>query len=147
VGYFAPLGFYSKSLQRHHKKWTSLDVELYAIVASFRHFEHMILGCKTTVMLDCKAIEFLHKHKDGNGRASRWFNYLSQFEYSVTHVKGIANGLSDYLSRNPIDDPLNTGDGELLRDTSCSRIREGSFNSLSRTCRWVGWTVPTTKQR
>ena len=40
VGYFAPLGFYSKSLQRHHKKWTSLDVELYAIVASFRHFEH-----------------------------------------------------------------------------------------------------------
>ena len=116
VGYFAPLGFYSKSLQRHHKKWTSLDVELYAIVASFRHFEHMILGCKTTVMSDCKAIEFLHKHKDGNGRVSRWFNYLSQFEYSVTHVKGVSNGLSDYLSRNPIDDPLNTGDGELFRD-------------------------------
>jgi hypothetical protein len=34
----------------------------------------------------------------------------------VTHVKGIANGLSDYLSRNPIDGPLNTGDGELFRD-------------------------------
>jgi hypothetical protein len=28
VGHFAPLGFYSKSLQRDHKKLTSLDVEL-----------------------------------------------------------------------------------------------------------------------
>jgi hypothetical protein len=44
VGYFAPLASYSKALQRHHKKWTSLDVELCAIVASFRHFEHVIIG-------------------------------------------------------------------------------------------------------
>ena len=138
VGYFAPLAFYSKALQRHHKKWTSLDVELYAIVASFRHFEHVILGCSTVVMSDCKAIEFLHKHKHGNGRISRWFNYLSQFQYSVTHVKGIQNGASDYLSRNPIDDPLNTGDGELFRDKLLTNQRgELQFTEENVPQRWM----------
>jgi hypothetical protein len=139
VGYFAPLAFYSKALQIHHKKWTSLDVELYAIVASFRHFEHVILGCNTVlVMSDCKAIEFLHKHKHGNGRISRWFNYLSQFQYSVTHVKGIQNGASDYLSRNPIDDPLNTGDGELFRDKLLTNQRgELQFTEENVPKRWM----------
>jgi hypothetical protein len=43
-------------------------------VVSFRPFEHVIIGCNTVVMSDCKAIEFLHKHKHGNGPISRWFN-------------------------------------------------------------------------
>ena len=116
VGYFAPIAFYSKSLQKHHKRWTSLDVELFAIVASVRHFEHMLLGSKCVIMSDCKAIEFLHRQKELSGRVGRWANYLAQFQFSVSHCRGIENGLSDYLSRNAIPDVRMPDDGELFRD-------------------------------
>jgi hypothetical protein len=116
VGYFAPIAFYSKSLQKHHKRWTSLDVELFAIVASVRYFEHMLLGSKCVIMSDCKAIEFLHRQKELSGRVGRWANYLAQFQFSVSHCRGIENGLSDYLSRNAIPDVRMPDDGELFRD-------------------------------
>jgi hypothetical protein len=118
VGSYAPIAFYSKSLQKHHKRWTSLDVELFAIVASVRHFEHMLLGSKCVIMSDCKVIEFLHRQKELSGRVGRWANYLAQFQYTVQHCRGSYREQLVRLScsRNAIPDHLMPDDGELFRD-------------------------------
>jgi len=144
VGYYAPIAFYSKSLQKQHRRWTSHDVELFAIVAAFRAWEPILLGAKTVVHTDCKALTFLQRQKDVWGRVGRWAGYLSLFEWRAEFTEGRMNSCADYLSRCPIPDPYVSFDGEKFRDKLLSNA-QGKLQFTERNVppQWLDNSVDT----
>jgi hypothetical protein len=117
TGYYAPIAFYSKSLKKHHRRWTSMmDVELYGVVCLYRAFEPYLLGSKSVLHTDCEALRYMDKQQQMYGRIARWAAYLSIFEMAVVHCAGIANAVAEYTIRYPLPDPHRPDDGERLKE-------------------------------
>ena len=116
VGYYAPIAFHSKSIQKAQARWTSREVEVFAIITMLRRWESYLIGSKLTIHTDCKCLEYLAKYQDTWGKLGRWCNYLAMFSYDLSWCAGVSNGVADYLSRAPLIDNYCPDDGELERD-------------------------------
>ena len=46
----------------------------------------------------------------------RWWVFLSQLRLAVHHIQGLKNELSDYLSRNSLDERLGQSSEEMAKD-------------------------------
>jgi hypothetical protein len=59
VGYYAPIAFHSKSIQKAQARWTSREVEVFAIITMLRRWESYLLGSRLVMHTDCKCLEYL----------------------------------------------------------------------------------------
>ena len=119
VGYFAPIAFHSKSLQKQQARWTSREVEVFAIITMLRRWESYLLGSRLTIHTDCKCLEYLAKYQDTWGKLGRWCSYMSMFKYELVWCAGCENGCADWLSRAPLLDTYCPDDGELPKEKYC----------------------------
>jgi site-specific DNA-cytosine methylase len=166
VGYYAPIAFHSKSIQKAQARWTSREVEVFAIITMLRRWESYLLGSRIVIHTDCKCLEYLAKYQDTWGKLGRWCNYLSMFgDYSLIWCKGIENGVADWLSRAPLLDGYCPDDGEMDKEkykfddegnlvfnemTEDEGVKEVSAAQLKRTrkCRRAGrYEVMTAERR
>ena len=58
-----------------------------------------LLGAKTMVRTDQKAITFFNKCRFTNDRLMQWILAIQDFAITFEHLKGKNNGAADYLSR------------------------------------------------
>jgi hypothetical protein len=61
IGYYAPIAFHSKSLQKQQARWTAREVEVFAIITMLRRWEPNLLGSRLMIHTDCKCLEYLAK--------------------------------------------------------------------------------------
>ena len=59
IGYYAPIAFHSKSLQKQQARWTAREVEVFAIITMLRRWEPHLLGSRSMIHTDCKCLEYL----------------------------------------------------------------------------------------
>ena len=71
-------------------------------------WEDKFLGRKFTVVTDHKGLEYFKTQPNLSLRQTRWWEYLSCFNYNTIHVEGtwnqIADSLSHYYEYNTIED-------------------------------------------
>ncbi len=58
-----------------------------------------LIGKKFTVQTDHRSLIWLNKLKEKNNRLARWSLILQQYDFTVVHRAGSANGNADALSR------------------------------------------------
>ncbi|KAL0211056.1 hypothetical protein P9112_009354 [Eukaryota sp. TZLM1-RC] len=94
-----PLCFHSKKFLKSQKNWSTNIKELYAIVNTLTQcsLSKSLLSRRFTILTDHKNL--LHLHKSSNPMVQRWLPVLGQYEFSILHLKGKNNELSDSLSR------------------------------------------------
>jgi hypothetical protein len=51
------------------------------------------------VVTDHKALEFFKMQRHLNNRQAHWIEFLMQFDFNITYVKGKTNLVADVLSR------------------------------------------------
>ena len=96
-GEVKPVAFFSKKLLDREKKYGITELEALALCKSVKHFAAYLLGNKTTVWTDHKALQFMEKMK---GASPRWLLELQQYDLKVKYKKGSENCVADALSRN-----------------------------------------------
>ena len=116
IGYYAPIAFHSKSLQKQQARWTAREVEVFAIITMLRRWEPYLLGSRLMIHTDCKCLEYLAKYQDTWGKLGRWCSYLSMYSYKLKWCAGVENGCADWLSRAPQLDNYCPDDGELEKE-------------------------------
>ena len=62
-------------------------------------WEDKLIGRKVHVITDHKALEFFKTQARLSNRQQRWIDYMSQFEFDITYIKGELNKVADCLSR------------------------------------------------
>ena len=110
-----PAGFLSKKFSSAQLSYCTYEQETLAILEGLLHWEDKLLGRKMVIMTDHQTLEFFNTQRTLSLQQTRWYEYLSRFDYSIQYVEGLRNMVADalsrmYASRNddiPIDDWVN----------------------------------------
>ena len=95
-----PVTYFSRTLSKSERNYSTYDRELLAMVGAIRHFRHHLLGTRFTLRSDHRPLQFLQTTKDpwGIRRRARWLED-QQYNFTLEHVKGTQNPVADALSR------------------------------------------------
>ena len=98
------VAYFSQMLTTAQQKWSTYDRELWAIVASVRHFRHYLRGQEFSIFTDHQPLLGYRKvpiQDDVSGRRARWIVELNAYQFHIKHRKGHQNSNADALSRMP----------------------------------------------
>ncbi|XP_016533291.1 uncharacterized protein LOC103146684 [Poecilia formosa] len=97
-----------------------MEKEMLAIKWALDSFRYYLLGRDFTLETDHKALQWLKKMKDTNGRITRLYLALQPFQFTVRHIPGKENITADYLSRCISESP-EEGGCVMASHTGCQR--------------------------
>ena len=102
-GVLRPIAYYSRKMVPAERNYEIYDKELLAIVKSFAHWRHFLLGGHhaITVFCDHKNLEYFMTTKQLTRRQARWAELLSEYNFQVTYRSGLSNVRADAMSRRP----------------------------------------------
>ncbi|PIK55614.1 Retrovirus-related Pol polyprotein from transposon [Apostichopus japonicus] len=98
------IAYFSKSFSKAERRYCVTRKELYAIVASIKHFHHYLYGAEFLVRTDHGALRWLLNFKQPEGQIARWLEMLGTYNYEIQHRPGSKHGNADALSRRPCVD-------------------------------------------
>ena len=98
-----PVAYFSKSLSKAERNYSTSEKELYAIVASMEHFKHYLYGKRFTVYSDHKPLSWLLTCEKPSQQLARWLIRIERFNFEIVYKEGPKNGNADGLSRMPPD--------------------------------------------
>ena len=99
-----PVAYFSKKLNRHQKRYATIEKEALGLVLAVKHFEVYVSqgGREVEVLTDHNPLAFLARYQTANNRVFRWALVLQPYNLVVRHVAGKNNILADTLSRMPV---------------------------------------------
>ncbi|CCH59017.1 hypothetical protein TBLA_0B01740 [Henningerozyma blattae CBS 6284] len=97
------VGYFSKSLGKADHNYTVSDPELQAIVGTLSFFKYILHGRPFELRTDYSALLTLTSAKPPIGRIACQLDFLSDFDFTITHLEGINNSATDALSRNVVN--------------------------------------------
>ncbi|XP_014880742.1 trace amine-associated receptor 4-like [Poecilia latipinna] len=94
-----PVAYISRKLLPRERRYATVEKEALAIKWALDSFKYYLLGREFTLQTDHRALQWLEKMKDTNGRITRWYLAMQPFRFKVHYIPGKDNTTADYLSR------------------------------------------------
>jgi hypothetical protein len=77
------------------------DLELLVIVYALRVWRHYLIGQKIELKIDHCGLQHIFTQSDLNMRQRHWSEFLSEYDFEITYIKGTMNKVADALSQRP----------------------------------------------
>ena len=164
--FLKPLSYASCSLKPSERNYAQVDREGLAVIWAVKHYRQYILGKHVELHTDCSALIKIFGPKNDfggcvTGRLNRWATQLSEYDFTIIHIKGASNRTCDSLSRLPVQTPgelqapFPTGVGspvsptELVSDMSVKPglLGRGRYPGHSGDCYTCLWSSPPVSPR
>ncbi|GJV21290.1 putative reverse transcriptase domain-containing protein [Tanacetum coccineum] len=100
------IAYASRQLKPHEENYTTHDLELGAVVFTFKIWRHYLYGTKCTVFTDHKSLQHILRQKELNMRQRQWLELLADYDCGICYHLGKANVVADALSRKKQIKPL-----------------------------------------
>ena len=96
-----PVSFFSKKLNKHQQKYSTVEKETLALILAVQQFEVYVTAGEFPVQVytDHNPLTFLGKMKNKNQRLVRWSLFLQEYNLDIKHIPGKQNVVADALSR------------------------------------------------
>ena len=121
------IAYASRSLNKAESNYCITEKELLAVRYFIEYFRQYLLGRRFKVRSDHQALVWLFRLKEPRGKIARWFEILSQYDFSIEYRPGVKQGHCDALSRcnNPKDCECSEVDtNEPLKCGPCKKCRK-----------------------
>ena len=97
-----PVAFFSEKLNGAKKKYSTYDLEFYAVVQAIRHWQHYLSYKEFVLYSDHEALRYLNSQKKLNSRHAKQSSFLQLFTFNLKHCAGIENKVANALSRKAL---------------------------------------------
>lgn len=94
-----PVAYYSEKMTGARARYSTYDIEFYAIVQAIKHWRHYLAHTEFVLFTDHVALKYLSTHDKISSRHASWITYLQQFTFVIKHQSGKLNKAADALSR------------------------------------------------
>jgi len=94
-----PICFYSKKLDCHQKRYSTIEKEALALVLTVRLFSIYFGTQPVKVFTDHSPLQFIQRMANHNQKLLRWSLELQQYNVEICHRAGRDNLMPDLLSR------------------------------------------------
>ncbi|GJR51811.1 transposon ty3-G gag-pol polyprotein [Tanacetum coccineum] len=94
-----PVAFFSEKLSEARQKWSTYELEFYAIYRSVHHWEQYLFHREFVLYTDHEALKYFNNQQKMNRMHGRWIAYLQRFSFVLKHKAGEQNKVADALSR------------------------------------------------
>lgn len=95
-----PVAYFSKKLNKHQRKYSTIEKEALSLILAITHFEVYVTGpFPVTIYTDHHPLKYINKFKNNSRKLMRWSLYLQQFNLEYVHLPGKLNVVADSLSR------------------------------------------------
>ena len=93
-----PAGFLSKKFSSAQQNYHTHEHETIVILKALIKWEDKLLGRKFVIVTDHKRLEYFETQPHLSSRQTRWWEYISRFNFTIQHVDGTTNRVADCLS-------------------------------------------------
>lgn len=83
-----PVAYYSEKLAGARSRYSTYDVEFYAIIQAIKHWRHYLVHRDFVLFTDHDALRHLYSQAKVSSRHASWITYLQQFTFSIRHQSG-----------------------------------------------------------
>ncbi|XDV30635.1 hypothetical protein PO909_033505 [Leuciscus waleckii] len=104
-----PVAYISRKMFPREVRYSTVEKEALAIKWALDSFRYYLLGGEFTLETDHKALQWMERMKDTNGRITRWYLALQPFRFIIQNIPGKVNVTADYLSRSTSESPEEGG--------------------------------------
>jgi hypothetical protein len=94
-----PVCYYSKRLDIHQQRYSTVEKEALGLVLAVRVFSPYFGSQPVTVYTDHSPLQFINKMSNYNQKLLRWALELQQYNLNIVHRPGRNNLIPDILSR------------------------------------------------
>ena len=95
------IAYFSRSLNKAERKYSTTEKEALAIVEAIKQFRPFVNGSQLTVVTDHKPLKWLESMQNPRNRGARWIMELQQYNYKVEYKPGKTHINADAISRRP----------------------------------------------
>jgi len=93
-----PIAFFSEKLDEVKQKYSTYDVEFYAIVQALRHWRHYLVPKEFVLFTNHIALKYVNTHMKLNVIHAKWVSFLQGYTFVLKHKFGKQNQVADSLS-------------------------------------------------
>jgi hypothetical protein len=95
------IAYASRKLKKHEEIYTIHDLELAAVMLALKLWRHYLVGRKFELKMDHQSLKHLFTQRDLNARKRRWSEFMSEYNFGISYIKGKENVVADALRRRP----------------------------------------------
>jgi hypothetical protein len=95
------ISYASRKLKKYEELYATHDLELVAVMLAMKLWRHYLVGRKFELKIDHQSLKHLFTQRDLNARKRRWSEFMSEYDFGISYIKGKDNVVADALSRRP----------------------------------------------
>jgi hypothetical protein len=95
------IAYISRKLRRHEENYVTHDLELLEIIYALKVWRHYLVGRKFELKTDHCGLQHIFTQSDLNAQQWHWSEFLREYDFEITYIKGTVNRVADALSQRP----------------------------------------------
>ncbi|GKD97443.1 putative nucleotidyltransferase, ribonuclease H [Tanacetum coccineum] len=94
-----PVAYFSEKLTGPKSRYTTYDLEFYAVVQAVKHWRHYLFPKEFVLFTDHDSLRHIRTQDKVSHKHGHWLAFLEKFTFVVKHKTGVSNRVVDALSR------------------------------------------------
>ena len=86
--YGGEIAYPSRKLKKHKELYVTHDLELAVVILALKLWRHYLVGRNFELKTDHQSLKHLFTQRDLNARQRRWSEFMSEYDFGISYIKG-----------------------------------------------------------
>jgi len=91
----------SRKLKKHEDLNATDDLELATMMLALKLWRHYLIGSRFELRTEHQILKHLFTQRDLNARQRWWSEFMSEYDFEISYMKGKDNVVADALRKTP----------------------------------------------